>query len=166
MAPVTRSQTAILRSKGHRPIEDTDVDFMRRYAASLGEMKIRVEIAVRCCTRRCLYCGKPFLRERRPRSSKSHSVSEETGRFLREMKVHLRTKTGVHAKKIQDIMQETEGICRELEDVHKTCKALEAMPKRQCYFCFKWSESSPFVYVTRLIRTLKATDSSNLLYKL
>lgn len=161
MAPVTRSQTAILQDQGHRIDEGTGVDELERCAASFEEMKTRASIAKRF-TKRCPRCGKLYLREKLPRSSKNHSVSDDSVSFSRELEGNLRTKTSVH-QKIQYLIQEAKEISQAQEKVYQMCKTLEAMPKSNCHFCSKWRESSPFVCLARLVGTLNTASSSNVL---
>ena len=146
VAPVTRSQTTIVRRLGLGLI--SDMDFMKMFSASKKKAREQLSLAVKC-TNRCLYCGKHFKRERHPRPSMA--PPDESMKFpLQLEEVYLQAKTGRHAKQIQMDVQEAKKRCRELEEIVRVSKALEAMPERKCWFCTKWCKSSPFVYRTRL----------------
>lgn len=145
MAPVTRSQTTIVRRLGLGLT--SDVDFVKMFSASKEKAREHLSLAVKC-TRRCLYCGRHFKRERHPRPSLA--PPDESMKFPLQLEVYLQAKVGRHAKQIQEEVRQAKKKSRELEEIVRVSEALEAMPERKCCFCGKWCKSSPFVYKTRL----------------
>ena len=142
MAPVTRSQTIILRTcKLYLP--GNDEDYMKMYADIMTSKKASLIRALRR-TRKCLHCGKRFSRERHPRPSMTGHG--DNMRFPQVFEDLANAKTGQHAKTFLKQLNEAKRATCKLEKVHRVCKALEAMAERRCVFCYKWCRKSPFEY--------------------
>ena len=143
MAPVTRSQTIILRTcKLYLP-GGTDEDYMKIYAKIMTDKKKSLLRAL-LRTRKCLHCGRWFSRERHPRPSMTGQ--DDDMRFPQVFEDFTSVKTGQHAKTFLKQLNEAKKAFCEKEKVHRVCKAFEAMAERRCLFCSKWCRSSPFEY--------------------
>ena len=148
MVPATRSQTTIVRKLGVGLIMGTDEDYMKMYTESRKKEKEILLCALKC-TRRCLYCGGAFSRERHPRPSLA--PPDGSARLNPVFEAHLHAKTGRHLATFLELVREAKEACRELEKVVRVCRAFQTMGERQCVFCCKRCRSSPFEYRPRLI---------------
>ena len=127
MAPVTRSQTIILRRcKPYLP-GGTDEDYMKIYADIMTEKKKSLLRALRRTTK-CLHCVRRFTRERHPRPSMTGH--DDDMRFPQVFEALASVKTGQHAKTFLKHLNEAKKAFYEREKVHRICKAFEEMAER------------------------------------
>ena len=158
MAPITRSQTIIMRKSEGKynggKNTDTDIEYLTQLIKAVDKTRCMLFLVKRH-TKHCFYCQKLFARERHPRPEVTPVTQQcdcplfQHVRLIRQDTRLFSVKTGPHGEMVKSKLPILDGIVRVTTTLARSCQALKSMPPRRCSFCYKFCASDPQAYLEK-----------------